>query len=559
METQHTEDQEKAIPLNQSIENVHPGAKIPDNHLRSSSDEAAEVNHLNGWRLALTTLGIIISALIINLEVSIVSTSLVSITDDLKGFKQTSWVVSGYLITYTGFMILATKLSDVFGRKHCMVTGLALFTAFSGGCGGARTMTQLIVCRFFQGVGAAATYSMTVLITYEMVPKVKVPLYGGLNSIAVALATVMGPLFGGIITEHTTWRWVFYLNLPTGAFAIALFMLALPNNFPYHGTGLLKAKKQPHSYLDYLKTIDILGAFLVLGGSLLLSTALLETSNRFSWHYGGTIALLVLAGLCWIGFFAWEWFVSLRIRKQEPLFPWNFVYNRPWMGMILSSCLSGVPFNALVIYIPQRIQTVSGMSPLAAGIRLLPYSFGVAFGAVLASVASSKRRVAVTNILLFGASLQVIGIALLSTQSGTSHIPKKVYGFEALAGIGMGASFGVLVFATPFVVEPKDLAVATGAIMQFRFLGGVIGLAIGSSIMNSRIKSGLEHILIQEVIGELLQSVEVLKLLPLAVKGRAIQLFADMYNLQDKVMIAFAAAQIPAVALIWNRQWSKIG
>jgi predicted MFS family arabinose efflux permease len=111
----------------------------------------------------------------------------------------------------------------------------------------------------------------------------------------------------------------------------------------------------------------------------------------------------------------------------------------------------------MIVYIPQRYQTVSGMRPLAAGIRLLPYSLGAAVGSVLASVASSKKRVAVSHILFVGATLQVVGLTLLSTLASSSEIPNRILAFECLAGVGMGINFGVIVFATPFVVDSRDL------------------------------------------------------------------------------------------------------
>ena len=117
----------------------------------------------------------------------------------------------------------------------------------------------------------------------------------------------------------------------------------------------------------------------------------------------------------------------------------------------------GVPFNAVVVFLPQRLQNVSGVSPLDAGIRLLPYTFGAAIGAVLANVIGSKRRFAVIYILLFGAILQLLGLVLLSTLPATREFPVKGYGFEAVAGMGMGVTFGILVLATPFVANPRDL------------------------------------------------------------------------------------------------------
>jgi MFS family permease len=155
---------------------------------------------------------VLLSTLLINVEVTIVSTSLVSITDDLQGFRKTSWIVTGYLATYMGFMIFWSKMSDIISRKYALIATITIFTAFSGACGGAKTMNELIIFRTFQGLGGAGGYSLTMLMTYEMVPKEKIPLYGTFISITVALSTLLGPLLGGAITGGTTWRWVFYFK-----------------------------------------------------------------------------------------------------------------------------------------------------------------------------------------------------------------------------------------------------------------------------------------------------------------------------------------------------------
>ena len=194
---------------------------------------------------------------------------------------------------------------------------------------------------------------MAALITYEMVPKAKLPLYGGLNSVAVALATLMGPLWGGLINNNASWRWVFYLkyvkpknlkirrltttrSLPVGALVNFAFLLGMPSNFPNPpGAAPIEKKKYPFFSRASLAKLDVLGAGLLLSGSLLLTTALLEVSHRFSWSSGGSISLLVVSGLCWIGFFLWEWYITGQDGKQEPVFPWRFVHDHSFMGLLM--------------------------------------------------------------------------------------------------------------------------------------------------------------------------------------------------------------------------------
>ncbi|MCJ1263264.1 hypothetical protein MMC22_003134 [Lobaria immixta] len=395
---------------------------------------------------------------------------------------------------------------------------------------------------------------MAVLITYEMVPKAKLPLYGGLNSVTVALATLMGPLLGGLINNHTTWRWVFYINLPAGALLVATLLLGMPRNFPNQVRVSPSQQREDSAFSRAnLAKLDIVGAGLMLSGSLLLATALLEASTRFAWSSAATISLLVISGLSWICFFIWEWYITGGDGKQEPVFPWRFVYDRAWMGMLFTTFLVGAPFNAVVVSLPQRSQAVSDVSPLNAGIRLLPYTFGAALGAVFGNIVGSKRRVAVVNLLLLGAILQLLGLALLSTLPVTKGFPAKGYGFETIAGFGVGVTFGILILATPFVANPRDLAVAAGAIVQFRFLGGVIGLSIASSVMNEYLKTHLAAILPLDELAALLQSTAVLVRFAPNVQQKVLEVFARGYDLQFKILTGFAGAQFLTAMMMWKK------
>lgn len=268
-------------------------------------------------------------------------------------------------------------------------------------------------------------------------------------------------------------------SLPAGALLIATFLLGMPGKFPHHASAPSPRQGEKHVFSSAsMAKLDILGACLLLIGSLLLTTALLETSTRFSWSSAATISLLILSGLSWVCFFVWEWHITVTESKQEPIFPWRFVYDPAWMGMLLyvSPCsrlfwnihwltiyncsitfLVGAPFNAVVVSLPQRSQAVSGASPLNAGIRLLPYTFGAALGAVFGNIIGSKRRVAVVHILFLGALFQLLGLVLLSTLPTTKEFPARGYGFETIAGVGVGVTFGILLLATPFVANPRDL------------------------------------------------------------------------------------------------------
>ena len=206
-----------------------------------------------------------------------------------------------------------------------------------------------------QGIGAAGSYSMSVLILFEMLPNTKYAAYGGLAVAVVACATLLGPLLGGVINNDTTWRWVFFMvyvndltayldhtgltglhRLPIGAIAVASLAVALPSNFPKHADQsyallTLRSIVAKHN----VRRVDVIGASLLISASLLLVTVLNEVSVRFSWSSGVTIALLVVSALCWVAFPVWEKLVSDESFAAEPVFPWRFVHNRAWLGILL--------------------------------------------------------------------------------------------------------------------------------------------------------------------------------------------------------------------------------
>ncbi|KAL4981982.1 MFS general substrate transporter [Aspergillus falconensis] len=507
--------------------------------------QLATADFITGWRLAVLLIGVSIAIFLPNLEVSIVSTALVTIANDLHGFSKTGWVVVAYLITYTGFIIIWAKLSDILTRKWSLLASLAIFIIGSAVCGASQSMTMLIVFRALQGLGGAGCFSISMVVFFELIPPAKYPKYGSLLSADVALATLLGPIIGGAIADGTTWRWVFLLNLPIGAVAVIALLVFLPNQFPFHGsrTRLASDKRS-------LKRVDFAGTLLLVGANLLLVTALLEASTEYSWSSALVIALLTISGILWVSFVVWEYFVTKDTWSIEPVFPFRFFSNRYWMGMLLQSFFLGIPFTMLVIALPQRFQTVNSLSALDAGVRLLPYAMLAPIGSLVSNIIFTRRRVPIP-LLFVGATFQVLGLALLVSEPVRESLPGRLYGYEVLAGFGVGVTFGTLVTITPSSVEPRDLATATGAMIQFRQMGSTIGLSIGSSLLNSYLKSHLAPpVLTASQLESLLQNIRVIFTFPPALQEVTREAFATAFGLQLKVVIGLAAALFPSIMLM---------
>ncbi|RBQ79305.1 hypothetical protein FVER14953_21271 [Fusarium verticillioides] len=191
--------------LSDNNRNVEVAAGPPENATKQ------KVYH-TGWRLHALTSALCLSLLLSTLETTIVSTALVSIVDALQGFNMAGWIVTSYLVTYTGFLIIYSKLSDIFGCKLMLLVAITIFTVFSMACGASNSMVPLIVFRAFQGMGGSGIYSLSTIMVPLMVPPEKYATYISIMSSTFILSSVLGPILGGAITDHTTWRWVFYFK-----------------------------------------------------------------------------------------------------------------------------------------------------------------------------------------------------------------------------------------------------------------------------------------------------------------------------------------------------------
>ncbi|KAI9644355.1 hypothetical protein NHQ30_007712 [Ciborinia camelliae] len=473
--------------------------------LSELSPQAAEVpgvERLQGWRLYGTTFSANACVFLANLEVAIVSTSLVAITDDLKSFARSTWIITAYILTYTGFLIIWAKLSDSLGRRQCLCAALAIFVVASGACGGARTTSQLIVFRAFQGIGGSGLLSIPYVILPEMVEVQKYALWASFTSFAFVLGFLIGPLLGGAIAGGATWRWVFLINLPLGVITFILLFIFMPFWFP----DLESERRSIH--VGKLKDIDFLGVTLVFATSAFIVSALQEAGTTYAWSSAPIIVLLVLTCVSVFGFLVWEYHVDKRMETRQPVLTWRLLKNRVFMGALLISFFAGVPFTVAVIQIPQEWQTVANTTALVAGIRLLPFTLFYTFGLVLAMILTSKL-----------------------------HIP----------------------VLTPQLIQGRDQSIAMGAITQFRALGSVVGLSIATNVFNDYVRTHLSRHLTPEQLSALLQSVTSgIDSLPLGLQATVRSTFGAAYDLQTKVMIGFAIAQALAVSIMWERTLRRL-
>ncbi|KAL8785687.1 MAG: hypothetical protein Q9213_003246 [Squamulea squamosa] len=542
--THYTVDSTAAL---KDIENIEAGGNV---------DRTSQMVYLRGWRLCALTFAICLALFLSTLEITIVSTALVSISNDLNGFHRSSWVITSYLLTYTGFLIIIAKLSDIFGRKPLMMSTIVIFLVFSAGCGAVKTLSQLIVLRAFQGIGGGGIYTLVFVIALELVPTTKFAGMAALLSATFAISSLLGPILGGLICDHGTWRWVFYLNVPAGIVSLVLIFFLMPHDFPFMGR--LEHSTSKFSIASVRK-IDFTGATILLAASVLLVAALEEGGTEYSWQSAVPFALLIPSVFAWIAFFVREKMQSKEKMTFESVLPWHLVTNRFWASMTLHAFFTGIAYLTMVIELPQKFQVVNGDSAFKAGYRLLALMMSLSLAAVVSSVLTERKRVPPLYTLSVAASLQILGLALTTTLSTVDHhFPAAQYGYLIIMGFGFGLSISTLIMTINIVVNQEDNAVTMGAIAQARTMGGSVGISICTNILNSHVKDGLRGNLAKQYIDGLLASASTIVKIPKAQHSLVQRVYSEGYKQQAIALTAFSGAALLMVFLMWERKPRRV-
>ncbi|PYH67690.1 putative MFS multidrug transporter [Aspergillus vadensis CBS 113365] len=493
---------------------------------------------MRGWKLWVTIFALFLGLLLSTLETTIVSTALITIASDLGGYDKSNWIIVAYLLTYTGFLIVYSRCSDIFGRKSSFITALAIFTAFSIACGVSRTMEQLIIFRAFQGIGGAGIYSMVMAVMAEVTPVESIGPVTGLMSTIFALSSILGPVLGGAITTNASWRWVFYLNIPGGGLALAIVIWFFPRN-----DGRLPINRLSFNRIDWP------GILLSLIGSVFLLLALEEGGSAFSWDGSLIVVSFIVTGAAWIAFIAWEIYVAMVYSrrtssfasKMMPVFPIWLIRRRIVCASLIAAFLAGFPFMVLIVYLPERFEIQDGLSPVASGIRMLPLLLLSALGAGAGGVINSRKNISFYT-LMVGLSLQLIGLGCMTTLPTTGTIIDAQYGYQVLLGLGFGTTLTSLVVISRLEVDAPDLAITMGAVTQVRVLGGTIGISIGQVLITHFVDRDLSDVLSTDEMAALKASVSSSRNFPASKQNAVSEVYGRAFNAQIKVVLYITAA-----------------
>ena len=491
------------------------------------------IGNLSHRQVMVILSGLLAGLFLAAIDATMVSVALPVIVGDLGGLDQLSWVVTTYLLTSTVSVPLYGKVSDLYGRRVVFLTAISVYLVGSLLNGLSQNMTELIIFRGIQGLGGGGLMAMSFTILGDILSPRERGRYMGYFSATWALASVAGPLLGGFLVDHVSWRGVFFVKIPIGLTAMAVIAKVMHLPLP----------RTRHR-------IDLEGAALLVGGVSCLLLVAVWGGTQYPWA-SATIVMLAVTGVALSTLFVlWE------RRVPEPILPLRLfrihtVVVTTAIGFLIGSAMFGG-----MVFLPLFFQAVTGASATGSGLLMTPLMAGITISSVVAG-----RFITKTGRYRFwpivGLGLTAIGLYMLSGVSA-SHSGLEVAPMIAILGAGMGMVLPVINVAVQNAVPYRDLGTATSAANFFRTLGGAVGVAIYGAVLTARLSTELTRLLPASAVDRGLDAdlianrPEQIRALPEALAGPVIQAIA--HSIGDVFLTTVPVALLALVIAFFLRE-----
>jgi EmrB/QacA subfamily drug resistance transporter len=422
---------------------------------------------LTRGRLLVVFFGILLGATLSGLDGAIVATAAPTILGELGSVSLLPWLTTSYLLAQVTTMAIYGKLGDIYGRRRVFVLAISIFIIGSMLCGLAQSMPMLIATRVVQGVGAGGITALAMALIADVMPADRLGRYLGYTGVVFAVTAILGPWAGGFFTDNFSWRWAFFVNIPSGVICLATLILV------------------PKSTNRVNHRIDVLGAALIAGSVASLLLAIGGT--------GGEVRLVSLRtiGLASLAVVLMLLFVAHERRALEPILALRVVAGRVRALSLSANLIAGLAFGSAIVYPPLFFEAVRGINATQAGLLLAPFAVTSGLCTIVAGQITDRRG-GHKAVPFVGMIASGIGMWMLSTINASTTVA-FVVGSAMLVGLGIGFVMQTLLYVIQRFTEPADIGMATSTIMLARLLGNSLGVAIVGTVFTNSLLSGVER------------------------------------------------------------------